>query len=55
MSDEYRIVSELCCCGKTMVTVMMHSRAVCVMPKQEFSRIVETERFEHRNKSIRFA
>lgn len=55
MSDEYKIISEFCCCGKPMVTVMIDSRAVCVMSKLEFNRIVETERFEKRDKLKRSA
>lgn len=55
MSDEYRIVSEFCCCGEEMVTIKIDNRAVCVMPKLEFNRIVETERFEKRNKLKRSA
>lgn len=55
MSDEYKIISEFCCWGEEMVTIKIDSRAVCVMPKWEFNRIIETKRFEKRNKLKRSA
>lgn len=55
MSDEYKIISEFCCCGEEMVTIKIDSRAVCIMPKWEFNRIVETVRFEKINKLKRSA
>ena len=38
MSDEYRIVSEFCCCGKTMVTVRI-GNAAHVMSQEEWNKV----------------
>lgn len=38
MSDEYRKVSELCCCGKPMVTVRIGD-AAHVMSQEEWNKV----------------
>ena len=47
----YKLISKFKCCGIMMVTVIIDSRAACVMPELEYNRIIETERkFEQRNR-----
>lgn len=40
----YTLVNKFECCGKTMVTVIIKNKAVCVMTELEYNRIIETER-----------
>lgn len=42
--NTYKIINKFECCGKTMVTVIMDGKVVCVMPEIEFNRIIEAER-----------
>ena len=38
MSDEYKMISEFCCCGKSMVTVMI-GNAAHVMSQEEWNKV----------------
>lgn len=42
--NTYTLINRFECCGKTMVTVIIKGRAVCVMPELEYNKIIETER-----------
>lgn len=51
MNNKYRIINKFECYGKTMITIIMESRAVCVMPEWEYNRIIEAERkFRKKNR-----
>lgn len=52
----YTLIGKFECCGKTMVTVIIKSRAACVMPELEYNRIIEADRkFRQKNKLRRSA
>lgn len=44
MRKVYKILNGFECCGKQMVTVIIDTKAVSVMPLTEFERIVGKER-----------
>lgn len=52
--ERYLVISKFSCCGKDMVTVIMNG-AACVMPKHEFSKIMENERKFSRDSVMREA
>lgn len=52
----YTLGKKFECCGKVMVTVIIKSRAACVMTELEYNKIIETERkFRQRNRLKRSA
>lgn len=40
----YTLINKFKCCGKIMVTVIIESKAVCVMPESEYNKIITEER-----------
>lgn len=46
----YRKICEFNCCENIMVTVIIESRAVCVMSEGEYNRIIKTEQKFRKNK-----
>ena len=42
MSKEYKMISEFCCCGKPMVTVMI-GNAAHVMSQEEWCKVCGSE------------
>ena len=42
--NTYTLVSKFDCCGITMVTVIIESKAACVMPELEYNRIIDSEK-----------
>ena len=51
----YTLISKFECCGKTMVTVIINSRAASVMPELEYNRIIETERKARMKNKVKVA
>lgn len=51
--NKYIIINKFYCCGKTKATVIIDGRAVCVMPKFEYNRIVDTKQKNRKRKSAR--
>mgnify|MGYP001078299132 CR=1 FL=1 len=51
-NNTYTLGKKFVCCGETMVTVIMESRAACVMTELEYNKIIETERkFRQKNRA----
>lgn len=50
MNTTYNIIRKFECCGKTMLVVRM-SGAACVLPQDDFNRIIIDERKYKQNKS----
>lgn len=52
MDNEYKVIKEFCCCGRSMVTVRIEN-AAHVMSLEEWHKIYgrnHMDRFAHRNK-----
>lgn len=51
--NTYTLVNRFECCGKMMVTVIIESKAVCVMTEMEYNRIIKLERKYLHNTGLR--
>lgn len=47
--NRYTLLNKFECCKKTMVIVIIKGKAACVMPEEDYNRIIEMER-ESKNK-----
>lgn len=57
MTEEKMVViNKFSCCGKDMVTVIINSKAACVMTQAEYNRIIKNERKNLQNcRSVKLA
>lgn len=53
--NTYKVISKFECCGVTMVTVIINSKAACVMSEIEFNRMIEKERKYYKRNRLRVA